>query len=159
MAHWFVRKARRRARFEQVATLIRDNRLAEAEKELDLVSATSRLTSVALNLMGTIRAKQDRLIEAETLFLRAVKNDNKLHRRADESRLPLPLKRAPDKAIVATERSSCARAQNADVIVILRRRLSRDRTICTKPKRITWRPSMDGSTTPARCSVSRRSRG
>ena len=47
--------------FEQVATLIRDNRLAEAEKELTAVLRVTPDLPVALNLMGTIRAKQSRL--------------------------------------------------------------------------------------------------
>src|SRR5215212_11108207 len=61
--------------FEQVATLIRDNRLAEAEKELTSVLRVTPDLPVALNLMGSLRAKQGRLVEAENLFLRAVRND------------------------------------------------------------------------------------
>ena len=46
--------------FEQVASLIRDNRLAEAEKELAAVLKVTPNLPVALNFMGTIRAKQGR---------------------------------------------------------------------------------------------------
>src|SRR5215475_9203983 len=58
--------------FEQIATLIRDNRLAEAEQQLVAVLKTSPGQPAALNLLGTIRAKQGRLAQAESLFLRAV---------------------------------------------------------------------------------------
>jgi Flp pilus assembly protein TadD len=86
--------------FEQVATLIRDNRLPEAEKELAAILKVSPDLPVALNLMGTIRAKQNRLLEAETLFLRAVRNDkNFTGARMNLVYLYL-LKRAPDKAIL-----------------------------------------------------------
>ncbi len=61
--------------FEQIATFIRENRIAEAEKELASVLRVAPDLPVALNLMGTIRAKQGRLNEAESLFLRAVRND------------------------------------------------------------------------------------
>src|SRR6185369_9096728 len=86
--------------FEQVATLIRDNRLAEAEKELAAVLKVSPDLPVALNFMGTIRAKQGRLLEAETLFLRAVRNEkNFTGARMNLVYLYL-LKHAPDKAIL-----------------------------------------------------------
>src|SRR5215207_9361253 len=61
--------------FEEVATLIRDNRLPEAEKELTSVLRVTPDLPVALNLMGSLRAKQGRLVEAENLFLRAVQNE------------------------------------------------------------------------------------
>ena len=63
--------------FEQVAGLIRDNKLADAEKELTSILKISPDLPVALNFMGTVRAKQGRLNEAELLFLRAARNDKK----------------------------------------------------------------------------------
>jgi|SRR5215213_2351572 len=85
--------------FEQVATLIRDDRLAEADKELTRVLRLQPDLPVALNLMGSLRAKQGRLVEAESLFLRAVQNDkNFTGARMNLVYLYL-LKRAPDKAI------------------------------------------------------------
>src|SRR5215470_11401755 len=63
--------------FEQIATLIQNNRLPEAEKELNAILRVTPNEPVALNLLGTIRAKQNRLLEAETLFLRALKKDSK----------------------------------------------------------------------------------
>jgi Flp pilus assembly protein TadD len=46
---------------EQVATLISNNRLAVAEKELTSVLRVAPNLPAALNLMGSIRAKQGRL--------------------------------------------------------------------------------------------------
>ena len=86
--------------FEQVASLIRDNRLAEAEKQLSTVLRSSVDHSVALNLMGTIRAKQNRLVEAETLFSRAVRNDKNFNAARMNLVYLYLLKRAPDKAIL-----------------------------------------------------------
>lgn len=86
--------------FEQVAILIRDNRLAEAEKELAAVLKVSPNLPVALNFMGTIRAKQNRLLEAETLFLRAVQNDKSFTGARMNLVYLYLLKRAPDKAIL-----------------------------------------------------------
>src|SRR5215467_10956289 len=63
--------------FEQIANLIQNNRLPEAEKELNAILRVTPDMPVALNLLGTIRAKQNRLLEAENLFLRALKKDNK----------------------------------------------------------------------------------
>ncbi len=85
--------------FEQVAALIRDDRLAEAEQELTKVLRLQPDLPVALNLMGSLRAKQGRLAEAESLFLRAVQGDkNFTGARMNLVYLYL-LKRAPDKAI------------------------------------------------------------
>ena len=61
-------------RFEQIAALIRDNRVAEAEKELAAVLRVAPDLLVALNLMGTMRAKQGKLNEAELLFLKYSQN-------------------------------------------------------------------------------------
>jgi tetratricopeptide (TPR) repeat protein len=86
--------------FEQIATLIRDNRLTEAERELTAVLKVSPDLPLALNFMGTIRAKQGRLAEAEMLFLRAVRNDKSFTgARMNLVHLYL-LKRAPEKAIL-----------------------------------------------------------
>jgi Flp pilus assembly protein TadD len=63
--------------FEQIATLIQNNKLPQAEKELNSILRVTPDLPVALNLLGTIRAKQNRLLEAETLFLRALKKDTK----------------------------------------------------------------------------------
>src|SRR5437016_6289148 len=63
------------ARLENVATLIRDRRIAEAEQQLNSILKTTPNDAAALNLLGTIRAQQGRLNEAETLLTRAAKID------------------------------------------------------------------------------------
>ncbi|HEY8187471.1 MAG TPA: tetratricopeptide repeat protein [Pyrinomonadaceae bacterium] len=62
---------------EHAAELIADNRTADAEKELSSILRVAPNEPAALNLLGTIRAKQGRLLEAENLFLRAVRGDKK----------------------------------------------------------------------------------
>jgi tetratricopeptide (TPR) repeat protein len=65
-------------RIEKAATLIRDNRIEEAERELNSVLRINPQDAAALDLLGTIRAKQGRLSEAESLFTRAIRNDHQL---------------------------------------------------------------------------------
>ena len=60
------------SRLENVATLIRDDRLAEAERQLNSILRTNSNQADALNLLGAIRAKQRRFNEAESFFARAV---------------------------------------------------------------------------------------
>lgn len=105
--------------FEQVATLIRDNRLAQAEKELTSVLRVQPNLPAALNLMGSVRAKQGRLVEAETLFLRAVQNDkNYTGARMNLVYLYL-LQRTPDKAIAQLNEVIALEPENADARVTL----------------------------------------
>lgn len=65
-------------RIEKAASLIRDNRIEEAERELNSVLHIRPQDAAALDLLGTIRAKQGRLSEAESLFTRAIRNDHQL---------------------------------------------------------------------------------
>ena len=105
--------------FEQIATLIQNNQLPEAEKELNSILSVTPDLPVALNLLGTIRAKQNRLLEAESLFLRAVKKDDKFTgARMNLVNLYL-LKRAPDKAIVQLNEVLAVEPENAQAQVIL----------------------------------------
>jgi protein O-GlcNAc transferase len=87
-------------RFEQLAALIRDNKVKEAETELTAILKSSPDLPVALNLMGTIRAKQGRLNEAESLFLRAVRSDGKFVGVRMNLAYLYVLQRAPEKAIL-----------------------------------------------------------
>jgi tetratricopeptide (TPR) repeat protein len=66
------------ARLERSAELIRSGRMPEAESELTAVLKIAPNEADALNLLGTIRAQQDRLKEAETLFQRALRLNSKL---------------------------------------------------------------------------------
>jgi tetratricopeptide (TPR) repeat protein len=63
-------------RLEHVAALIADNRTTDAEQELSGVLRRAPNEPAALNLLGTIRAKQGKLREAELAFSRAVRADN-----------------------------------------------------------------------------------
>src|SRR4029079_10493961 len=104
--------------FEQIATLIRDNRLAEAEKELTAVLRLSPDLPVALNLMGSVRAKQGRLIEAETLFLRAVRNDKTFTGARMNLVYLYQLKHAPDKAIPQLNEVIALEPENREARVV-----------------------------------------
>ncbi len=63
------------ARLENAATLIRESRIAEAEQQLKSILRMTPNDAAALNLLGTIRAQQGRLNEAEILLTRAAKID------------------------------------------------------------------------------------
>jgi Tfp pilus assembly protein PilF len=104
---------------EQVAAMIRDDRLVEAEKELNGVLRVAPDLPVALNLMGSVRAKQNRLVEAESLFLRAVQNDkNFTGARMNLAYLYL-LKGAPDKAIPQLNEVIALEPENREARVLL----------------------------------------
>jgi tetratricopeptide (TPR) repeat protein len=64
-------------RLERAVRLISDNHIVEAEQELTGILKLSPNQPAALNLLGTIRAKQSRLNEAETLFRRAIRSDTR----------------------------------------------------------------------------------
>src|SRR6476620_2179092 len=100
--------------FEQVASLIRDDRLPEAEKQLSVVLRRSPEHSVALNFMGTIRAKQSRLIEAEALFNRALRSDKNFTAARMNLVYLYLLKRAPDKAILQLKEVLTIEPTNAE---------------------------------------------
>jgi tetratricopeptide (TPR) repeat protein len=87
------------ARLENAATLIRDNRIEEAEQELTSISKQAPNDPVALNLLGTIRAQQGRLKEAETLLLRAAKIDSTFVAVHMNLAFLYLLKNEPDKTI------------------------------------------------------------
>jgi len=61
---------------EHAAALIADNRTADAEKELSAILKAAPNEPAALNLLGTIRAQQGRLPDAEKLFIRALHGDS-----------------------------------------------------------------------------------
>jgi Tfp pilus assembly protein PilF len=62
-------------RLEHAVALINENRTEEAEKEVQAILKVAPNDSAALNLYGTIRAKQGRYSEAELLFTRAIRSD------------------------------------------------------------------------------------
>ena len=65
-------------RLEQVAALIRDDRVAEAEEQLNRILRSKPRQADALNLLGAIRAKQGKLVAAERLFLLAIQSNHQL---------------------------------------------------------------------------------
>lgn len=84
----------------QAAALIQSNRIEEAERELNQLLKAKPNEAAALNLLGTIRAQQGNLKEAETLFARAVRIDNRLvGAHLNLARLYL-LRGAPEKTVV-----------------------------------------------------------
>src|ERR1041384_4392710 len=60
------------SRLTEAVNAINENQLARAEELLNSVLATSRNDADALNLLGVVRAKQDRIGDAERLFRRAL---------------------------------------------------------------------------------------
>ncbi|HET6863464.1 MAG TPA: tetratricopeptide repeat protein [Pyrinomonadaceae bacterium] len=85
--------------FEHLASLIREDRIKEAEAQLTRILNAKPNHPVALNLMGTIRAKQGRVNEAEGLFLRAIRSDNQFAGAHMNLAYIYLLQRAPEKAI------------------------------------------------------------
>ena len=65
-------------RLERAASLIAEKHIDEAEKELSSVLKLAPNEPTALNLLGTVRAQQGRFNEAELLFSRAVRGDNRV---------------------------------------------------------------------------------
>jgi predicted Zn-dependent protease len=111
--------AQDRERLEQIATLIRDSKTVAAERQLLVYLRSQPEQPVALNLLGTIRAKQGRLNEAETLFTRAVDNEP----RYTAARMNLAYlhlqKREPAKAVVQLKEIVNLEPDNAEVLVLL----------------------------------------
>ena len=65
-------------RLERTAALINSDQLAEAEEQLNAILKLAPKEAVALNLLGTVRAKQGRLDDAEALFTRSIQSDKEL---------------------------------------------------------------------------------
>ena len=84
---------------ERASELIRSNRLTEAEQQLNSVLRASPNNVAALNLLGTIRAQQGKLNEAESLLARAAKLDPQSARVHMNLAFLFMLKHAPEKTI------------------------------------------------------------
>jgi predicted Zn-dependent protease len=107
------------ARLEHVATLIRENKTPEAERQLAIFLRAKPNEPVALNLMGTIRAKQGRLNEAEALFVRAVVNDPHFSAARMNLAYLYLQKREPAKAVLQLQEVLVAEPGNVEAQVVL----------------------------------------
>ena len=87
-------------RLELAASLIRDNRIDAAERELLAILKSSPNEAHALNFLGTIRASQKRLIEAEKLFVQAIRIDPRIVGAHLNLAYLYLLKGTPDKTIL-----------------------------------------------------------
>jgi len=86
-------------RLEKAATLIRENRISEAEQQLNSVLKIAPNEAAALNLLGTVRAQQGKLNEAETLLTRAVRSDREFVPAHMNLAFVYLLNHAPEKTI------------------------------------------------------------
>lgn len=83
---------------KRVASLVGSNQLGEAERQLNQILKVAPEEAAALNLLGALRAKQGRLDEAESLFLRAVRGDERLAGARMNLAYLYLLKREPEKS-------------------------------------------------------------
>jgi len=90
-------------RLETVAELIRSQRLLEAEKQLNIVLSATPNDPLAINMLGTVRAQQGNLDEAEGLFLRAIRIDNQLIGARMNLAYLYSLKKQPEKCVLQLE--------------------------------------------------------
>ncbi len=86
-------------RLDRASSLIRENRMAEAEQQLSNILKAAPDQVVALNLLGTIRAQQGRLNDAESLMTRAEKIDRSFVAVHMNLAFLYVLKNTPEKAI------------------------------------------------------------
>ena len=86
-------------RLENAATLIRENRIAEAEQRLNSILKMAPNEAGALNLLGTVRAQQGRLNDAENLLTRAAQIDPTAVAVHMNLAFLYLLKKAPEKTI------------------------------------------------------------
>ena len=99
---------------EQAAALLKNNRIEEAERELNQLLKAKPNDAAALNLLGTIRAQQGKLDEAEALFTRAVRADNRLAgAHLNLARLHL-LRNAPEKTLAELKEALRLEPDNAE---------------------------------------------
>ncbi len=86
-------------RLENAATLIRENRIAEAEQRLNSILKMAPNEAGALNLLGAVRAQQGRLNDAENLLTRAETIDPTAVAVHMNLAFLYQLKKAPEKTI------------------------------------------------------------
>lgn len=106
-------------RLEYAATLIREKRIVEAERQLITLLRSTPNDASALNLLGTIRAQQGRLNEAETLFQRSLRIDSRLVGTHMNLAYLYLLKGAPEKTITALKLVVRLDPKNTDALLKL----------------------------------------
>lgn len=102
------------ARVERAAGLIREGKVAEAERQLASVLKAAPNEAGALNLLGTIRAQQGKLDEAEALFTRAARADAQFAGPRMNLAYLYVLKGLPEKTIEALREVLRLEPDNAD---------------------------------------------
>lgn len=90
-------------RLESAAELISQKRMKEAEQQLAQILRRTPNDALAINLLGTIRAQQGKLNDAESLFLRAIRIDGQLIGPRMNLAYLYSLKKEPDKTISQLE--------------------------------------------------------
>lgn len=89
----------RAGQVERAAALISSNRIREAEQQLESLLKRSPDDALALNLLGTVRAQQGRLDEAEALFAHALRADRQFAGAHMNLAYLYLLKGAPEKTV------------------------------------------------------------
>ena len=108
-------------RLEAAAELIRAQRLNDAEKQLDEILKIAPNDALAINMLGTVRAQQGRINEAESLFLRAVRIDQQLVGARMNLAYLYELKKQPAKVVSPLEEVLGLDPGNAEALDMLAR--------------------------------------
>jgi tetratricopeptide (TPR) repeat protein len=108
---------------ETVAELIRQKRMDEAERQLANILKRAPNDALAMNLLGTIRAQQGKLNDAESYFLRAIRIDGQLIGARMNLAYLYSLRKEPDKTIVQLEDVLRIDATNQQALDMLARLL------------------------------------
>ncbi|MFL6254905.1 MAG: tetratricopeptide repeat protein [Pyrinomonadaceae bacterium] len=111
------------ARVENAAGLLREGKVEEAERQLNAILKGAPNEAGALNLLGTIRAQQGKLDEAESLFTRAARADRQFAGPRMNLAYLYHLKGLPEKAIVVLGEVLSLEPDNADAAQKLARLL------------------------------------
>jgi tetratricopeptide (TPR) repeat protein len=110
-------------RLDQAARLIREGRLQEADQQLTSVLRIAPNQPDALNLLGTVRAQQGKLAEAEALVRRALQGNNALVGAHMNLALIYLLEKTPDRAVSELKEVVALDPQNVEAIYKLSRLL------------------------------------
>jgi Flp pilus assembly protein TadD len=110
-------------RVEAAAALVRAGKVEEAERQLAALLKGAPNQAGALNLLGTIRARQGRLDEAEALFTRAARADQRFVGPRMNLAYLYHLKNLPERAAVVLGEVLALEPDNSDAAQKLARLL------------------------------------